>query len=87
MEVHDRDLEEWALVAAEKLKLPKFKASHHWIDLFKRRNKIVFRTRTRLVGRKRKHEEGVIARAVDNFMEDVQKLLEGEQAIHREKVF
>lgn len=75
LEVHERDLEEWALIAAEELNIPNFKASHTWVSHFKQRNKIVFRARTKLVGRKRKAEEEAIVARADKFLAEVRPLL------------
>jgi hypothetical protein len=68
MEIHDRDLQEWGLVAAEKLQLPSFVASPYWIAHFKRRNKIVSRKATRIVGRKRRLDAPGLKHSIDVFM-------------------
>lgn len=86
LEIHDKDLEEWALLAAEKVGMPEFKASHTWIGIFKRRNKIVFRHVTKLAGKKRRDDASNIDDAIDSFMADVQSLIKGDQQIPPELV-
>jgi hypothetical protein len=75
MEIHDRDLEEWGLLAAEKLRLPNFVASHHWIAHFKRRNKIVSRKATGAVDRKRRIDAAGLKQSIDKFMADVKPVV------------
>jgi hypothetical protein len=72
VEIHDRDLEEMALLAAEELDLPTFAASHHWLLNFKQKNKIVDR-KAKIVGRKKDQH---VQEAVDRFMGDIRPILE-----------
>ena len=72
LDVHDRDLEEWALVAAEELNIPNFTAGHHWLLNFKGRNKIVDR-KPRITG---KIHRGATKEARDEFVQKVRSLLQ-----------
>jgi hypothetical protein len=83
LEIHDRDIEEWGLVAAENLKLPSFVAGHHWISHFKRRNKIVSRKATGIVGRKHRLNAAGMKHSIDEFMEEVKPMV---AKLPREKV-
>ncbi|OXA46117.1 Tigger transposable element-derived protein 6 [Folsomia candida] len=47
--VHDMDLKKWAIVKASEFPGFVFKASHSWLNVFKRRNKIVSRKIQKLV--------------------------------------
>jgi hypothetical protein len=83
MEIHDRDIEEWGLVAAEQLKFPSFVASPFWIAHFKRRNKIVSRKATGVVGRKRRLDAAGLRQSIDEFMAEVKPVV---AKLPREKV-
>jgi Tc5 transposase DNA-binding domain len=83
MEIHDRDIEEWGLVAAEQLNLPNFVASPFWIAHFKRRNKIVSRKATGVVGRKRRMDAAGLKQSIDTFMAEVKPVV---AKLPREKV-
>ena len=83
MEIHDRDIEEWGLVAAEQLNLPSFVAGYYWITHFKRRNKIVSRKATAVVGRKRRLDAAELKNSIDEFMADVKPII---AKLPREKV-
>jgi hypothetical protein len=71
VEIHDRDLEEMGTVAAEELNIPTFVAGHHWVENFKRRNRIVDR-KAKIVGKKKMQ---ATQEAIDQFMSELRPVL------------
>ena len=73
--VHDRDLQETALLAAKKIKLDNFKASQHWISKFKTKHGIVSRKITKFVSTKTMNEEADFEKISKNFVVEVRELI------------
>lgn len=85
IEMHDKDLMDWGILAAEQAGVT-FAASPHWLDNFKHRNKIVYRARTKLKDRRQREDEGKISTSIETFLAEVRTLLQGEDAIPPELV-
>lgn len=82
--VHDRDLEEWALLEAQSRSIHSFKASSHWLENFKARNKIVSRKVNRIRGQKKRNDAAKLTKEIKAFFDCLGPIL---QATPRNKVF
>uniref|UniRef100_A0A915EMF6 HTH CENPB-type domain-containing protein n=1 Tax=Ditylenchus dipsaci TaxID=166011 RepID=A0A915EMF6_9BILA len=73
--IHDRDIEEMALSAAEGIGLENFKAGHSWIHLFKKRHNILSRKITKMIGTKTKAELKAIEESIVQFHNEMRPIL------------
>jgi hypothetical protein len=73
--VHDRDLQEWGLLEAERLGMTTFTGGHHWAENFKRRNKLVSRLPTKVVGMKKRKDPAAQELAIAQFHEQLRPAL------------
>jgi nucleoid DNA-binding protein len=74
-DVHDRDLQEWGLVAAQRHNLPAFKASEKWLYNFKGRHKIVGRKITKFITHSSHADRQKVQEAIHRFMENIAPIL------------
>lgn len=74
--IHERDLQEWALVEAERLLIPDFKASARWLHLFKKRHRIVSRKITKLRTRSTRFDAEKVDQAIQKFQGDLEPILQ-----------
>lgn len=65
--VHETDIEEWALQRAREIGHDNFVASRRWLHLFKKRNRIAARDRTKLVTQAEMDNRRLIEDRIANF--------------------
>jgi hypothetical protein len=78
--VHDRDLQEWALVEATKCGFHAFKASTKWLHVFKRRHRIVGRKITKQRTRKTHVDQQKLEQSIEDFQQKLAPILEATNA-------
>ncbi|CAF2859243.1 unnamed protein product [Rotaria sp. Silwood2] len=74
--VHDRDLKRWALQKAADDPSLVFKASEHWLRVFKYRYLICSRKITKLVTRHHAEDTDAIIESADSFVRDVKRQMQ-----------
>jgi len=77
IESHDWDIRECALKAAREAQLPDFKASDHWLYLFKKRHFIVDRMGTRFITPKTPKEREDLREAERKFIAETREKMIG----------
>ena len=74
--VHDRDLQDSALIKAKKCNFPDFKAGSHWLHGFKKRYRIGGRKITKLRTKKTRVDEEKLKQAIEEFQANLAPVLE-----------
>lgn len=75
MVLHDIDIKRWALVKKSEVKIPWFKASHRWIQLFKKKHHIVSRKITKFVTTSSIQKVKDQGQKKENFVNEVKNLI------------
>jgi hypothetical protein len=73
--LHDSNLQEIALNLNHDLQIPNFKATHNWIDKFKKGNQISSRHITSFVSKKNLRDREAIERSANNFVAEIRQLM------------
>ena len=74
--MHDRDLQEWALIAAREAGLPDFKASLTWTSSFKKKHRIGGRKITKLRTRRTRADERRLDEEIFEFQRNLAPVIE-----------
>lgn len=73
LSVHDRDLKRWAHEKAAEGLVLDFKASKHWLDVFKHRHNICSRKITKIVTRRQMTDSDTINAFADSFLAEAKR--------------